>query len=25
VKALLPRVDELCTGFPEITLWNKLV
>lgn len=24
VQILLPRVGELCTGFPEITLWNKL-
>ena len=24
VKALLPRVDELCTAFPEITTWEKL-
>ena len=24
VKALLPHVDELCTGFPEITLWEAI-
>lgn len=24
VKALLPRVDELCTGFPQITLWETI-
>lgn len=24
VKALLPRVEELCTGFPEITLWEAI-
>ena len=24
VKALLPRVDELCTGFPQITLWEAI-
>ena len=24
VKALLPRVDELCTGFPQITLWQAI-
>ena len=24
VKALLPRVDELCTGFPQITLWERM-
>ena len=24
VQALLPRVDELCAGFPQITLWEKM-
>ncbi len=24
IKALLPRVDELCTGFPQITLWGAI-
>jgi len=24
LKALLPRVDELCTGFPQITLWERI-
>jgi quinol monooxygenase YgiN len=24
VKALLPRVDELCTAFPEIKIWEKI-
>jgi len=24
VKALLPRVDELCVAFPEITVWEKI-
>ena len=24
VQALLPRVDELCTGFPQITLWEAI-
>ena len=24
VKALLPRVDELCTEFPQITLWEGI-
>src|SRR5690349_23943912 len=24
IKALLPRVDELCTAPPQITLWDKL-
>jgi quinol monooxygenase YgiN len=24
VKALLPRVDELCTAFPEIKVWEKI-
>jgi quinol monooxygenase YgiN len=24
VKALLPRVDELCTAFPQITLWERI-
>ena len=24
VKALLPRVDQLCTGFPQITLWEAI-
>ena len=24
VQALLPRVDELCTGFPQITLWERM-
>jgi len=24
IKALLPRVDELCTGVPEIKIWEKI-
>lgn len=24
IKALLPRVDELCVAFPEITIWEKV-
>ena len=24
VKTLLPRVEELCTGLPQITLWERL-
>ena len=24
IKALLPRIDELCVHFPEITLWNGI-
>jgi len=24
VKALLPRLDELCMGFPEIKVWEKI-
>ena len=24
VQALLPRVDELCTGFPEIKTWERI-
>lgn len=24
IKALLPRVDELCTAFPQITTWEKV-
>ncbi|MBC8095577.1 MAG: antibiotic biosynthesis monooxygenase [Akkermansiaceae bacterium] len=24
IQVLLPRVGELCTGFPEITLWNQV-
>ena len=24
IKALLPRVPELCTGSPEITLWTQI-
>src|SRR6478736_324330 len=24
VKALLPRVDELCVAFPQITTWEKI-
>ena len=24
VKALLPRVDELCTAFPSITTWEQI-
>jgi len=24
VAALLPRVDELCTAFPEIKVWEKI-
>ncbi len=25
IKALLPRVEELCVALPEITLWERLV
>jgi quinol monooxygenase YgiN len=24
IKALLPRVDELCVAPPEITLWERI-
>jgi quinol monooxygenase YgiN len=24
VKALLPRVDDLCVAFPQITLWERI-
>lgn len=24
VKALLPRVEELCVAFPEIKIWEKI-
>lgn len=24
IKALLPRVDELCVAFPEITTWEQV-
>jgi quinol monooxygenase YgiN len=24
IKVLLPRVDELCTAFPEIKIWEKI-
>ena len=24
IKALLPRVDELCLAFPEIKIWEKI-
>lgn len=24
IKALLPRVDELCVAFPEIKLWERI-
>jgi len=24
IKALLPRVDELCVAFPEIKIWEKI-
>ena len=24
IKALLPRVDELAVGFPEIKIWGKI-
>jgi quinol monooxygenase YgiN len=24
VKALLPRVEELCVAFPEIRIWEKI-
>ena len=24
IKALRPRLDELCTGFPQITLWERM-
>jgi quinol monooxygenase YgiN len=23
IAALLPRMDELCVGFPQITIWEK--
>ena len=25
IKALLPRMDELCVGFPDIAVWGKIV
>ena len=25
VQALLPRVDELCMAFPDITAWERIV
>jgi quinol monooxygenase YgiN len=25
IKALLPRVDELCPAFPEIEIWERIV
>jgi quinol monooxygenase YgiN len=24
IEMLLPRLDELCVGMPEITLWDKV-
>ena len=24
IQALLPRVDELCVAFPEITTWERI-
>lgn len=24
IKALLPRVDGLCTAFPEIKIWERI-
>jgi quinol monooxygenase YgiN len=24
IQTLLPRIDELCMGFPKITLWNRI-
>ena len=24
IKALLPRVDELCVAFPDIVVWEKI-
>jgi quinol monooxygenase YgiN len=24
IKVLLPRVDELCTAFPEIKIWEQI-
>ena len=24
IRALLPRVDELCVAFPEIKIWEKI-
>ncbi len=24
IKALLPRVEDLCVAFPEITLWEQI-
>jgi quinol monooxygenase YgiN len=24
IQKLLPRVDELCVGFPEIKIWEKI-
>jgi quinol monooxygenase YgiN len=24
IAALLPRVDELCVGFPEIKIWERI-
>ena len=24
IKALLPRLDELCVAFPEIKIWEKI-
>ena len=24
IRELIPRVDELCTGFPEIKIWEKI-
>jgi quinol monooxygenase YgiN len=24
VQALLPRVNDLCTGFPEIKIWDRI-
>ncbi len=24
IQVLLPRLDELCTGFPDIVVWEKI-
>src|SRR4051812_30016347 len=24
IQALLPRIDELCAAFPQVTMWEKL-
>jgi quinol monooxygenase YgiN len=25
IQVLLPRLDELCVGFPDIVIWEKIV